>query len=67
MLVPSFGFQGRRRPKDDPYSSVPKESRDPKGTEEKGSQTAAARLAERVPIPSFVGHPRATAVCVCAV
>lgn len=37
MLVPSFGFQGRRRPKDDPYSSVPKESRDPKGTEEKGS------------------------------
>lgn len=53
MLVPSFGFQGRRRPKDDPYSSVPKESRDPKGTEEKGSQTAAARLAERVPIPSF--------------
>lgn len=52
--------------RNDPFSSVPKGSRDPKGTEENGSQTAAARLAERVPIPSF-GQTRRRVLFLCRI
>ena len=65
MLVPSFGFQGGHGPTNDPFSSVPNRSCDPKGSEESGSAVAAARLAERAPhtlvrsdaLPRFVFVP----------
>ena len=66
MLIPSFGFQAATGLRNDPFSSVSKGSRDPKETEEKGSQTAAARLAERVPIPSF-GQTRRRVAALCRI
>ena len=52
--------------RNDPFSSVPNRSRDPKGTEESGSQTAAVRQAERVPIPSF-GQTHRRCLCLCRI